>query len=88
MWWPGTELNRRRQPFQNVAVHYIQQLASRGRLRKSFSLRASHPYYGLHCGLRAALLTVANKSDTRNPRVQWRYYGVNAKIVPYVPTGP
>jgi hypothetical protein len=31
MWWPGTELNRRRQPFQSVAILYIQQLAGRGR---------------------------------------------------------
>jgi len=36
MWWPGTELNRRRQPFQSVAILYIQQLAGHGRLRKSF----------------------------------------------------
>jgi hypothetical protein len=26
MWWPGTELNRRRQPFQNVYNQCFQQL--------------------------------------------------------------
>jgi hypothetical protein len=31
IWW-----HRRRQAFQSVAVPYIQQLAGRGRLRKSF----------------------------------------------------
>ena len=50
-WWPGTESNRRRQPFQSGAVLNIQQLAGHGRLRKSFEVRASHLYYGLHCGL-------------------------------------
>jgi hypothetical protein len=35
-WWPGTELNRRRQPFQSVAILHDQQLAGCGRLRKSF----------------------------------------------------
>ena len=39
-WWPGTELNRRRQPFQSVAFPHFQQLAGRGRLRKSFQVRA------------------------------------------------
>ncbi len=51
IWWPGTELNRRRQPFQSVAILHIQQLAGCGRLRKSFQLRASQAYYGLRCGL-------------------------------------
>jgi len=29
MWWPGTELNRRRQPFQNAAFDYFQRFTSR-----------------------------------------------------------
>jgi hypothetical protein len=37
-------LNRRRQPFQSVAISYIQQLAGHGRLRKSFYVRASQTY--------------------------------------------
>src|SRR5579871_285421 len=34
MWWPGTELNRRRQPFQTTNNKHFQQLTSRGRLPK------------------------------------------------------
>ena len=48
----GTELNRRRQPFQSVAILNIQQLAGPGRLRKLVKLRASRLYCGLNCGLR------------------------------------
>ena len=29
IWWPGTELNRRRQPFQNRGFEYFQRLTSR-----------------------------------------------------------
>jgi hypothetical protein len=29
MWWPGTELNRRRQPFQNRGFEYLQRFTSR-----------------------------------------------------------
>jgi hypothetical protein len=35
-WWPGTQLNRRLQPFQSVTIPYFQQLAGHGRLRKFF----------------------------------------------------
>ena len=28
-WWPGTELNRRRQPFQNRGFEYFQRFTSR-----------------------------------------------------------
>ncbi len=39
--WPGTELNRRRQPFQSVVIQHVQQLAGLGRLRKYLEVRAS-----------------------------------------------
>jgi len=50
-WWPGTELNRRRQPFQSVTIPHDQQLAGRGRLRNALQGRACAFYRGLHRGL-------------------------------------
>jgi hypothetical protein len=47
----GRSLNRKRQPFQTVAIPHFQQIAGRGRLRKSFQVLACLPYCGLHYGL-------------------------------------
>jgi hypothetical protein len=44
MWWPGTELNRRRQPFQGCALPpelpgHISKAANRLRITRSFASR-------------------------------------------------
>jgi len=40
-WCPGTELNRRRQPFQTLNNKHFQQLRSRGRLPKCSEMHTS-----------------------------------------------
>jgi len=51
-WWPGTELNRRRQPFQSLANKYFQRLGTHGRHRKSLKITPGQGFCGLLCGLR------------------------------------
>src|SRR6266851_5051086 len=52
MWWPGTELNRRRQPFQSLANKYFQRLGTHGRHRKSLQSTPGQEFCGLFCGLK------------------------------------
>ena len=60
--------NGRAQPFESVALPHLQQLAGRGRLRKSFQVRACVLYRGLHYGLRYAQQTS----------------GANAEVEPHI----
>jgi hypothetical protein len=47
MWWPGTELNRRRQPFQTLFNPNLQQLTGLRETAKYLQIRASRSNHGL-----------------------------------------
>jgi hypothetical protein len=55
-WWPGTELNRRRQPFQFKDEHYLQQLTRLRETANYLQVRGRRPNYGLRSGLEIAWL--------------------------------
>src|SRR5579862_7696503 len=92
MWWPGTELNRRRQPFQGCALPpelpgHVSRAAVRGLQGLSASARfgAGRTTEARRkvCG---TPLIIATASLSLN--VQWQYIGIFCAEFSAVPANP